>query len=188
MNISRTALSALSATAAIVLVATPAHAAEANEGVWDTGDTHVACGTGVNSRTCTYDFWSAGCTEASAGGVQVAGCSFYLRVKVTVVPLLNGAGRVVGCTSAALSATGFGRYDSMFGQFDNFDMDDSLVFEVKDAFGDGKPGAAKFTIVDGFGNEGSTTGWIAKGALVTSCARGASQWNSGGAGSVTVEI
>lgn len=184
MRVSRIIISM--AAAATLAISGSARAANADKGTWDDSDNYVSCTSGVNSRTCTYDMYSFGCQEASTVGVTVAPCSFYLHARVTVVPILNGAGQVVGCTSSALSATGFGEFNSSFSEFDNFDMEDTVVFEVKDTFGDGKPGVAKFTIVDG-DQEGVRT-WVATGTFVTSCGRNINQYNAGGAGSVTVQV
>jgi hypothetical protein len=185
MKISRIVFSMV-ATAALVLSTTPAHAASADKGTWDSSDAYADCGAGVNSRTCYYDLYSNQCSEASTVGVTVAPCWFELHVSVNVVPILNAAGKVVGCTSSALSAQGYGYYDSTFNQFDNSNMSDTLVFEVKDTFADGNPGVAKYTIVDR--DLDGTRIWTATGSFVTTCARNVWQYNSGGAGSVTVEV
>ncbi|HVF04892.1 MAG TPA: hypothetical protein VNA20_08640 [Frankiaceae bacterium] len=179
----RNARLVLCAVALVALVGTPASAADVNEGAWDSGATFNSCGTGTNTRTCTYDFYSSSCTEASASGVRLAGCWFHLHGTVTVAPILNAGGRVVGCTSVALSAGGFGEYDSSFNQFDHSAINDTRILEVKDTFGDGKPGVGKYTYTES--GEGLET-WTATGTFVATCARSASQWTSGGAGSVTV--
>lgn len=184
MKVSRIIISM--SAAATLAVSRTAHAANADKGTWDDSDNFVSCTSGTNSRTCTYDMYSYGCQEASTIGVTLAPCSFYLHARVTVVPLLNGAGQVIGCTSSALSATGYGEFDSTFSEFDNFDMEDTVIFEVKDTFGDGKPGVAKFTIVDA-DQEGTPT-WVATGSFVTSCGRSINQYDIGGAGSVTVQV
>ena len=178
----------MAAVTALALTSTAANAANVDKAQWDDGEMLVQCTSGVNSRTCSYYFYSAGCDEASTVGVNLAACSFNLDVAVTVVPILNGAGQVVGCTSSALSARGSAEYDSYFSQFDNSSIDDTVIFEVKDTFGDGKPGVAKYTFIDSGGQEGGTKVWTVKGTSVTSCARNVDQWNSGGAGSVTVAV
>ena len=183
----RNARVVLCALAAVALISTPAYAADINQGNWDGGDTYNACGTGVNTRTCTYDFYSWDCTEAQASGVRLASCWFHLHGTVTVAPILSASGQVIGCTSVALSAGGYGEYDSSFDQFDAIYPDnpinDTRVLEVKDTFGDGKPGVGKFTYTEG--GEGFQTS-TATGTFVATCRRGAAEWTSGGAGSVTV--
>lgn len=176
-------LCGLASVTLLALVGTPASAADINQGTWDSGDTYNACGTGVNTRTCTYDFYSWDCTDAQAAGARLGSCWFHLHGTVTVAPILSAAGQIVGCTSVALSAGGFGDYDSSFNQFDNSAINDTRVLEVKDTFGDGKPGVGKYTYTEG--GEGFQT-WTATGTFVATCARGAAQWTSGGAGSVTV--
>lgn len=171
------------ALATVALAGSPAHAVDVNEGAWDSGDTYNSCGTGVNTRTCTYDFYAWNCTEAQASGVRLAGCWFHLRGTVTVAPILSASGQVVGCTSVAFTAGGYGEYDSSFNEFDNSAINGTRVLEVRDTFGDGKPGVAKFTYTEG--GEGFQT-WTATGTFVATCARGAAQWTFGGAGSVTV--
>lgn len=173
----------LCALATVALVGTNAYAVDVNQGAWDGGETFNACGTGTNTRACTYDFYSSGCTEAQASGVRIAGCWFHLHGTVTVAPILSAGGQIVGCTSVALSAGGYGDYDSSFNQFDNTAINDTRIVEVKDTFGDGKPGVGKYTYTEG--GEGFQT-WTATGTFVETCARGAAQWTSGGAGSVTV--
>ncbi len=178
----------LAAATALALTSTAANAANADKGQWDSTLTDVICGSGTNSRTCTYDLYSQACTEASTLGVTVAPCEFYLHATVTVVPILSGAGQVIGCTSQALSARGNGSYDSSFPQFDNPGMNDTFLFEVKDMFNDSKPGVVKYTVVDGGGQEGGTQVWTAKGVGVGSCAVNVDQGSFGGAGSVTVAV
>jgi hypothetical protein len=171
----------------VMLVSAPAEAVDVNEGTWDDGDTYNACGTGANTRSCAYDFYSYRCTDAQAAGARLGSCWFHLHGTVTVAPLLSASGQVVGCTSVALSARGYGGYDSSFDQYDHGAIDGTRTLEVKDTFGDGKPGVAKYTYTAG--GEGIQT-WTATGTFVATCARGAAQWTSGlgadGAGSVTV--
>lgn len=183
----RTRLSgALAVAGALVLLGgSPAVAVDADQGTWDNGDTYAFCGTGTNSRTCTYDFYAWSCTEGAAAGVALASCWFHLHGAVRVAPILSAAGKIVGCTSVALTSTGYGEYDSAFDEFDRSRIDVTHTLEVKDTFGDGKPGVAKYVFEEG--GEGFEQ-WTASGTFVASCRSGADGWLSGGAGSVTVSV
>jgi hypothetical protein len=178
-----------SVVASIAGFAVPAQAVLADKGIWDGGAVFAYCGSGTNSRTCTYDFYAAGCTEAAVAGLSRVPCEFEFRATVAIAPILDAAGRIVGCTSVPLDTRSSGRatYDSTIDVFDNPDISDVFTIEVRDVFADGRPGVGHFSALDDSA-QGPAQLWFANGAFVGVCAPGADQGSSGGAGSITVVV
>jgi hypothetical protein len=170
-------------------LALPAHALTTDKGIWDGGAVSVRCGTGTNSRLCHYQFYDIGCTDAAVAGTRVGRCAFTFDATVAIVPILNVAGRIIGCTSDGqdVRTGGSATFDSVVDLFDNPQIDDHFIIQVRDIFADGKPPVGQFTAVEGDSQE-STPSWIASGAFAGACAPGAEGGYFGHAGSITVAV
>lgn len=123
------------AIGAIAIVAGGAAAIPANaaaqtvdQGTWGNVFSTWSCGSGStidSPYSCTYgtstSFGSNQCHEAGltpGGGVTVAvSCSISVSVTTQVAPILSAAGKVVGCTSVATTASGVASYASGTGEF-----------------------------------------------------------------------
>jgi hypothetical protein len=175
----------------VTVIALPgvAHAADAEHVEWSGGSAYSYCDSGLNSRICYYDVY-ANCTEAAAVGAPLASCRVEMHAAVNVVPVLNAAGRVVGCSSVGLNPSwgGYVDYDSTINEFDNHSISAPFNITVHDIFADGKPGAAEFVAISANdqGTEGRT--WIVTGDFVASCARGADSYSGTTTGTVDVDV
>ncbi|MDQ1748205.1 MAG: hypothetical protein QOD07_2468 [Frankiaceae bacterium] len=185
--------SAVCAASGIVLLASgSAHALNAEHVEW-TADGWSNCTTGTSSGwSCDYDLYSTNCPEAAVVGTPLASCYVYVHAEVPVVPVVNAAGRLVGCTSGpnavALTAS-YVYYDSTFNEFDNSRIDAIFVGQVHDVFADGKPGALTFTAYDANqSNDPTGATWLVHGDFTGSCKRGAYYVSGTGAGTVDVQV
>jgi hypothetical protein len=193
MRIRTVLRSTLCAAAGIVLLASgSAHALNAEHVEW-AGNGWSNCTTGTSSGwSCDYDLYSTDCPEAAVVGTPLASCYLYVHAEVPVVPVVNAAGRLVGCTSGtnavALSAS-YVYFDSTFNEFDNSRIDAIFVGQVHDVFADGKPGAFTFTAYDADQSDdpvGST--WLVHGDFTASCKRGAYYVSGVSGGTVDVQV
>lgn len=166
-----------------------AHALTTDKGVWDGGAVSVLCGTGTNSRLCHYHFYDIGCTDAAVAGTRIGRCAFTFDATVAIVPILNAAGRIIGCTSDGqdVRTGGSATFDSVVDLFDNPQIDDDFIIQVRDVFADGKAPVGHFTAVEAQSQE-STPGWVASGAFAGACAAGTDGGYFGHAGSITVAV
>jgi len=180
------------ASAGVVLAATSAQAVDAEHLEW-TAFGWSDCTTGTSSGwSCSYDLYSNNCPELAIAGETIRSCDLYIHVEAKIVPVLNAAGRLVGCTSGATDTSLPGSYagftSHVDGQFDNSSIDQVFLGRIHDAFGDGNPGALDFTAFEqGQGEPVST--WLVKGTYGGSCKRGASGiFSSSGVGTVDVQV
>jgi len=183
----------LVASSAIVLLGSgTAHAIGAEHVEW-TGGGWSNCTTGTSSGwSCSYDLYSTNCPEVAVVGTPLASCYLYAHAEVPIVPVINAAGRLVGCTSGASAVSltnSYVYFDSTFNQFDNSRIDQIFLGKMYDAFGDGKPGA--FTLTAFASNQsdndiGAT--WLVHGAFTGSCTRGADFVSGTSGGTVDVRV
>ena len=169
-----------------------AHALNAEHVEW-TGEGWSNCTTGTSSAwSCSYDIYSTSCPEVAVVGTPLASCYLYVHAQVPIVPVVNAAGRLVGCTSGANSVSLSGSYvyfDSSFNEFDNSSIDAIFLGQVQDAFADGKPGAFTFTAYDTTqSNDPTGASWLVHGDFTASCKRGAYSVSGTGGGTVDVQV
>lgn len=178
-------------------VALPASAAleTVDQGTWGGASSTWSCGHGAtisSPYSCTYTTsaptWSEKCTEAGAntggGATASVNCDIEVTVTTQVAPIFNAAGKVVGCTSVAATASGQAAYTSGTGFWSA-----TIPISTADIHGantDGVNGAGNLAyhghIFDGTFYDYSVSGVIA----AAQCARNSSGFSSTGAGNVTV--
>lgn len=161
---------------------------------WLLSDGYSECTTGTsNGWSCTYYLYSydSNCPEVSVVGTALRDCDLYVEATVQIVPVVNAAGRLVGCTSGPTDtslANSYADYDSSFNEFDNPDIESIFIGRVHDVFGDGKPGVFDFTAYSASqSNDPAGATWLVKGTVAASCKRGSDTFATAGSGTVDVQ-
>lgn len=181
---------ALQCAAAVLLLGPgTAHAVDAEHAEW-AGWGYANCTTGTSSGwKCYYDLYSESCPEVAVVGTTLASCHVFAHVVLDVVPIVNAAGRVVGCTSGGRVPGGsYVSFDSTFPLFDNRSIDELFVAQVYDTFGDGSPGLMQFTAYEQGQSQETSASWLADGAFAGTCKRGAPYLPGNAAGTVDVQV
>jgi hypothetical protein len=134
--------------------------------------------------------YSQSCPEVAVVGTTLASCSVIVHASVKIVPILNAAGRLVGCTSggSVQLTSSYVYFNSTVDVFDNSSIDDIFVGQIYDSFSDGSPGVFQFTAVDQGQSSLSASYWLVNGAFTGSCKRGAYYLSGTGTGTVDVQI
>ncbi len=166
-----------------------AHAIDGESGEW-TGGAWSVCTSGTSTGWfCEFDVYSDTCPTVVVLGETFASCYLQMHAVVRIVPIVDGGGRVVGCTSLALSPETQGHvdYDSAIEYFDNSRIDQTFVIEVFDMFGDGKPGAVEFFAHETRYDQ-QRTDWTIEGVFAGMCARDAFAFTNQATGTADVSV
>lgn len=174
---------------ALTFAVSPPASAVLFEHVEWAGYGYAACTYGTSQRwQCTYLLYSDECVEASVFGEILARCSVRARVELSVVPIVDAAGRVIGCTSGrhSASAASHVNYDSTVNEFDNPAIDQLFVGQVEDFFADDRPSVMTLHAFEE-GQAGLLSKyWLARATFVGTCRRGANYAYGSAAGVVDV--
>lgn len=192
MNLKTLRRAAVGVAATALLAPPDAQAVNAEHVEWF-GYGYSNCGTGTPSGwLCSYDLYAGDCTEAAAFGTPVARCFLHVHAEVPVVPMLNAAGRLVGCSSGGavvLNVRSYANFESTFPDFGNAAIDQLRVGEMSDVFTDGRPGLLRFTFFEQSESDAAVETWIVNGAFPGTCQRGTGfSYNSPAHGTVDVQI
>jgi hypothetical protein len=167
-----------------------AHAVNAEHVEW-TSFGWSNCTTGTSSGwSCSYDMYSENCPEVAVVGTPLASCNLNVHAVVKIVPIVNAAGRLVGCTSggSVQLTSSYVYFNSTFNEFDNTSIDQIFIGQMYDSFSDGNPGAFYFTAFEEGQSEISSAYWLVNGGFTGSCKRGASYISGTGSGTVDVQV
>lgn len=184
--------------AGAALIPANAAAQTVDQGTWGNVFSTWSCGSGAtidSPYSCTYGtnagFGSNQCHEAGitpGGGVHVdVSCSISVSVTTQVAPIINAAGKVVGCTSVATTASGIASYTSGTGEFGA-----NIPIQTADIHGanTNSPrvnGAGTIAYHGQFVDTNTEFVYTVDGTIAAAqCAAGSSGSNTDGAGTVTV--
>lgn len=168
-----------------------AHAVKAEHVEWS-GYGYSYCTTGSSSGwECTYDLYSETCPEVAVAGSTLASCFLYIRATMAIVPAVNAAGRLVGCTSGGrvvLDGRSYARFDSTVPAFDNTSINEVFVGQMYDGFSDGKPGLLQLAAYEQGQSSLTSAQWVVAGGFAGTCNRGTGYNTAPATGTVDVHV